>query len=528
MAVGSIVIVSFDQIDLAKLSPEIIIVGGGAVGLIAAVYLTSRNVRVLVLEAGPEQLDQESQAIFHAAVSRGRNHAGLHQGRFRALGGTTNFWGGQLVRFDRTVFTERAWLGDAAWPIKLEDIEQFYAECERLLGVPDGLSEDRSVIKQLQTPAEYRDSDLEYFYTRWLTEKNLRFRFARFLESNANIAVVTNAPVTSLRIGANSEIAAVTVGFGHQAVDVAARLLVLANGTVEMIRLLQHQTADGHAPPWAANPWLGRGFMDHLEGTIASIVPLEKSLFRSLFDNVFLQGMKLQPRLKLSEARQLEDKLLGAAIHVKFEAQEHVQNAKIFLAGLLKGRLSHPRRITSEIWAAVRLGFPMAWHYLVNQRIWSPMNGNIQLRVMLEHVPLTSSTITLSEDCDKFGMRIPELRWAVSGETEIRTIQAAAALSKKYFESRGIAKVAIAEQILAGGPELLASFVDTFHQMGGARMGISESDGVVDSMCRVFGCDNLYVMGAAVFPTSGFANPTFTAMALALRTAETIRRRVQR
>jgi choline dehydrogenase-like flavoprotein len=42
----------------------------------------------------------------------------------------------------------------------------------------------------------------------------------------------------------------------------------------------------------------------------------------------------------------------------------------------------------------------------------------------------------------------------------------------------------------------------------------------------VFGCENLYVMGAAIFPVSGFANPTFTAMALALRTAETIKQRL--
>ncbi|MBB4365096.1 choline dehydrogenase-like flavoprotein [Bradyrhizobium sp. CIR18] len=519
---------SSDKIDLTELSPDVVIVGGGAVGLLAAVYLASRNVRVLILEAGPEQLHQDSQMIFQAAMSKGRKHAGLHQGRFRALGGTTNFWGGQLVRFDRTVFAERSWLNDTGWPISLEDIEPFYAECENLLGLPQALSDDRIVIKKLQTPADYRDDDLEYFYTRWLTEKNLRFRFGRFLESNANITVATNAPVTSLRITASGEIASVTVGFGPAAVDVTARLLVLANGTVEMIRLLQHDTTDGHAPPWAANPWLGRGFMDHLEGTIASVTPLDKSLFRSLFDNVFLQGMKLQPRLKLSAARQIEDELLGAAIHVKFETQEHVQNAKIFLASLLKGRLSDPRKITSEVWAAARLGFPMAWHYLMNQRIWSPMNGSIQLRLMLEHEPLPSSRITLSDASDKYGMRIPELSWAVSGEKEIRTIQAAAALAKTYFESRGIAMVAVPEQINAGGTELLASFVDTYHHMGGARMGISESDGVVDSMCRVFGCNNLYVMGAAVFPASGFANPTFTAMALALRTAETITRRVQR
>ena len=48
-------------------------------------------------------------------------------------------------------------------------------------------------------------------------------------------------------------------------------------------------------------------------------------------------------------------------------------------------------------------------------------------------------------------------------------------------------------------------------------MSSSEQDGVVDSNCRVFGTNNLFVAGAAVFPSSSFANPTFTAMALANR-----------
>jgi len=35
--------------------------------------------------------------------------------------------------------------------------------------------------------------------------------------------------------------------------------------------------------------------------------------------------------------------------------------------------------------------------------------------------------------------------------------------------------------------------------------------------CRVFGVDNLYVAGSSVFPTAGWANPTLTLLALALR-----------
>jgi choline dehydrogenase-like flavoprotein len=42
----------------------------------------------------------------------------------------------------------------------------------------------------------------------------------------------------------------------------------------------------------------------------------------------------------------------------------------------------------------------------------------------------------------------------------------------------------------------------------------------VDPNLRVFGSRNLYVCSSSVFPTSGFANPTHTIVALAFRLAE--------
>ena len=41
--------------------------------------------------------------------------------------------------------------------------------------------------------------------------------------------------------------------------------------------------------------------------------------------------------------------------------------------------------------------------------------------------------------------------------------------------------------------------------------------GVVDADCRVHGVENLYVAGASVFPTAGFANPVLTIVAMAER-----------
>ena len=49
----------------------------------------------------------QSQNIFANARSSGLNLTGLHSGRFRLLGGTTNFWGGELLPFDPIVFDGR-------------------------------------------------------------------------------------------------------------------------------------------------------------------------------------------------------------------------------------------------------------------------------------------------------------------------------------------------------------------------------------------------------------------------------------
>jgi choline dehydrogenase-like flavoprotein len=47
--------------------------------------------------------------------------------------------------------------------------------------------------------------------------------------------------------------------------------------------------------------------------------------------------------------------------------------------------------------------------------------------------------------------------------------------------------------------------------------------GVVDTNCTVHGVDNLHVAGSSVFPSGGFANPTFTIVALALRLSDRLK-----
>ena len=71
-----------------------------------------------------------------------------------------------------------------------------------------------------------------------------------------------------------------------------------------------------------------------------------------------------------------------------------------------------------------------------------------------------------------------------------------------------------------GTPAFLETLGDTYHQGGGAIMGSSAGDGVVDRNLLVFGTRNLHIAGASTFRTGGGANSTFTALALASRLAD--------
>ena len=67
--------------------------------------------------------------------------------------------------------------------------------------------------------------------------------------------------------------------------------------------------------------------------------------------------------------------------------------------------------------------------------------------------------------------------------------------------------------------------MSNFHHLGTTRMHRDPQRGVVDPDGSVHSTTNLYVAGGSVFPTGGYLNPTLTILALAFRTAATIRQR---
>lgn len=146
---------------------DVVVVGSGAAGGMAAYALTRRGIRVLVLEAGRDydpisetpMWEWSSQAplrgaatpdkemgFYDATVDGGWDIPGepytVEKGtqfkwwRARMLGGRTNHWGRLSLRFGQDDFKRASLDGHGIdWPIGYKDLAPWYDKVERLIGV---------------------------------------------------------------------------------------------------------------------------------------------------------------------------------------------------------------------------------------------------------------------------------------------------------------------------------------------------------------------------------------------------------
>lgn len=112
------------------------------------------------------------------------------------------------------------------------------------------------------------------------------------------------------------------------------------------------------------------------------------------------------------------------------------------------------------------------------------------------------------------GMGILSRMWFSVGATSLITSH------RDMPEIRNRADIPALKDAVRDNPDGL--MLGSAHPQGGNRMGDDAKSCVVDSDCRVYGYDNLFVCDASVFPTALGVNPQLTVMALATITADKI------
>jgi choline dehydrogenase-like flavoprotein len=150
----------------------------------------------------------------------------------------------------------------------------------------------------------------------------------------------------------------------------------------------------------------------------------------------------------------------------------------------------------------------------VYRRFVKPPASTLLIGCRAEQLPTAESRVTLDRSRDRLGVPRVRLDWRVSREDR-------ASLAR--------AQALIADALVDGAVHLFPLGGDALqphpvwggaHHMGTTRMARDPRQGVVDEHGRVHSARNLYVAGSSVFPTGGWAPPTLTIVAMALRLAD--------
>lgn len=159
-------------------------------------------------------------------------------------------------------------------------------------------------------------------------------------------------------------------------------------------------------------------------------------------------------------------------------------------------------------WAFVQTGSRGLWGEGLRREMMH-YNHQVGLKMVGETMPDLRNTVTLAEERDQYGLRIPRITFGW-GENDKKLIKHALSQMTQSLQA-------------VDAEDIWAQEDDANHLAGTARMGFDEQTSVVDADCRSWDIPNLWICDGSVFPTTGGVNPSLTIQAIALRTADRIK-----
>lgn len=512
---------------------DVCIVGSGPAGATLAAELSGTGLHVTLLESGGFSRLPETDAL-DEIENIGRPRAERQWSvRNRIVGGSSHTWGGRCAPFDEIDFETRDWVPFSGWPVSREDLAPYMARTAPHLGlaVGDGYCDARFwAIAGREPPAHEPDPALLLpFFWQFSRDpkESYPYEYMRFGRSLAerlgqNVTLVTGATV--LRIDpVESGRAVRSVAFADpqgRAHTLNARTVVLCAGGVEIPRLLL--SSDTITPGGLGNSrdLVGRYLMDHLRGALGQLDDGQATALKKRYGrynvgaNFFRAGLRISPEVQRQEQLLNCAAWLGEALSPDdpWAAIRRIASGKPQWPGDALAIVGNPGLIVGG-----------AVDYFVRREGLPRKLETLELICMCEQLPDPDSRITLSDQRDRLGMRLPRIDWRVHPE-ETRTLVRTAELVAEEFSRLGLPAVTLPEWA-RDGAELPSTFLDVAHPSGATRMSDDPTTGVVDANCQVHGVDGLYITGSSVFPTVGHCNPTQTIVALAVRLADHLKTR---
>lgn len=537
---------------------EICIIGAGPAGITLAKEFINSPLKICILESGgltPEpniQVLNESMDAIGDQISPCPDFPGAHTMRTRQFGGTSNQWD-RLVRYtplEEIDFEKRDWLPHSGWPIKKSDLDPYYARSQETCGIGP-YSYEPEDWASIDTPQIPFDSQI-------LTNRIFQFgpldifsqRYKDLIKSSSSVDAYLYSSVYELEVDETTQRvqrAKVITPKGHY--WVRGSKFVLATGAIENARILLLSNRAKTQGLGNQNDLVGRFLMDHPMTRLGILHPRSRKTI-SQMKFYGMQRLQDNPEIEyqckpiISEAARRREKLLGAnayllpypslskfnLIRLLFPKGKHYVSPAVTSAINLSRHLRRGE-INGELWKHLKIslgGIDDILHFqgrknrtFDHECRWpqAPQRekrlGVFHVYSLTEQAPIPDNRVTLGSDMDAFGYPKVQLIWRWD-EFSRRSVVKAEKLFQSEFARAGLGHLAL--EMDKGDPQV--NTLSCHHTMGTTRMHHDPKQGVVDANCQVHGVDNLFIAGASTFPTGGYANPTLTIIALAIRLAD--------
>jgi choline dehydrogenase-like flavoprotein len=406
--------------------------------------------------------------------------------------------------------------------VRSAEIEPYYSEVRDLMHVSHHSPAARAV-ESLSTPRPLDSRDINVRFSKWapFSKRNLATTLGPECLASERITVFFHANLTGIEFcEGNDRVAKLTArNYAGKSIEFESSQFIICAGTIETCRILLASKATLEPRLGKTMDNVGRFFHDHISLAAATITGDARKAFVKSFTPSLVGDTLHTPKLEASVGLRARENLLAVMAHFAIEEPEGSGIAAVrdFLQAI-------QRRQSASVLLKTGLALPqntvdiakLIWNARVRKQRAITDRASITLRIDSEQAPSAENRITLSEDHDAVGMPRAIIAWRIS-EHEHRTISIFAKVVDEYLNQLGFGPIGWNPALSQADDSWLKFTRDTFHPMGGTRMGDDPNTSVVDSSLKVHGTANLFIASCSNFPGGGSSNPTFTLMALTLR-----------
>ena len=494
-------------------SYDVVIIGSGVGGGSIALQLAGTRAKVLILERGPvlprEEENWDPEAVFCEHRYRTKetwwaDDRPFLPGMFYFVGGNTKFYGTAMFRFREKDFEALAHAEGVspAWPIRYDDLEPWYGKAEKQFGVRGQAGMDPSdpprstgyahgpiphepVIDQIAT--KLRAQGLQPFPMPSAVDYGPQGRCQRCANCDAfpckinakgdaetkliepacksdNVELLTSAMVERLETDESGrKIVAAFVNINGKLERIVANTFVLSAGAINSAALLL-RSANSRNPRGLANSSdvVGRHYMTHNTSALMAIHPFKIN------------------NTQFPKTLAVHDYYFG-------------ENESDFPMGSLQllGKIKEP------MLRGALGSMPKFMRTALAER-------SVDWYAQSEDLPHPDSRVTIRSDgainlhWHRSNMQ-SHYRWVDKCKSILRATGYPIVLSKSF------------------GTDVVS------HQCGTIRFGGDPVTSALDSYCKAWDHDNLFVVDSSFFPSSAAVNPALTVAAQGLRVGNFIK-----